>query len=289
MRDEQRPHITPAENASDDQQLTTGSPELDALITEVASGAAEEGDRRRLEALLAENPAAAAQFSRLEGMIQMTRSDAWRQCDPGDAFWNQFGDQLEKHIQTESARPAASRGASSMRLVRTSMQVAAALLLLSLGFLWGRGGFSPATADELASSQIVMAELQQRTLDHLERSRTLLLGVVNFDADYDDPVSLNLDRRSTLASSMVEESAALRADMTGAEWQHMIALLEDLEFVLLQLANLESSFDIPGLELIQQGAERDALLFKIDIESMNVSRQAAPEPAPSSASPPQAI
>ena len=45
-------------------------------------------------------------------------------------------------------------------------------------------------------------------------------------------------------------------------------LVEDLEIILLQIANLEEDVDLPAIELIQNTAQNTGVLLKINVEQM---------------------
>ena len=54
------------------------------------------------------------------------------------------------------------------------------------------------------------------------------------------------------------------------------ALIDDLEVILLQIANLEAEHDVPAIELVRSGVDRRGILLKIQVEQMR--RTPAPEP-----------
>jgi hypothetical protein len=52
----------------------------------------------------------------------------------------------------------------------------------------------------------------------------------------------------------------------------MVDLITDLELILLQIANLESEYNIPEIEMVKSGVDRRGILLKINIEEMRRSQ-----------------
>ena len=44
--------------------------------------------------------------------------------------------------------------------------------------------------------------------------------------------------------------------------------MTDLEVILLQIANLETEYDLPTIEMVKSGVDRRGVLLKINIEEM---------------------
>ncbi len=240
--------------------------EFTSQLTEVASGAADKGDRPLLLEHLHTCEACSEAFTSLQTMVAATSNKS----DPGEAYWESYYAKLSSRMDEKS-----SQVPFSFRLVtltpRWALQVAAAVVLIVSGVLIGR---ITLTGDS-SSPQFAGAEsfaptaVQERAYSYLDRSKTLLLGVVNFDTSQDDPSSLNLDRRRSMAGTLIREASLLQADLTAADERRLSDLIADLEIILLQIANIESTYDIPEIEMVQSGVDRKAIMFKIDIESMS--------------------
>ena len=241
--------------------------DIQDLMQEILAGSAAEGERSRLEEHIASCDACRTEWTLLQ---QITAAPLSRP-DPGEAFWDGFHDRLQERMHQEGRLEARTeRPTPVMRLLpRRVMQIAAAIALVAVGILLGRSSLSgDVNAPGLTESQAELVALDAQAFSVLDRSRTLLLEVANFDADQDLPSDLNMDRRQEAASRLVRETADLRSRMSEADRQRMLNLLSDLEFILLQLAHLDAEVDLPQIEMMQQGIDRQAILFKIDIESM---------------------
>jgi hypothetical protein len=160
-------------------------------------------------------------------------------------------------------------------LPRWSYQVAAAAALVVVGILIGRNIFSPQTPLTTAQRGPTEAALipvsdpaVDRAHDYLERSKLLLLGLVNYDAENDDPYALDLPRRKEISRELVTQAADIKGSLTGSGQARLRELIGDLEVILLQIANLEAEQDLEAVEFVQRGVEEKGIFLKIDLTQM---------------------
>ena len=219
--------------------------------------------------------------------------------EPPPAFWDGYYDRLAQRIEREAAASArcdrAGRTPERRLVARTS--VAAALVLVGIGIGWvlfdgrpseeapdvGRQAevVPPEKVPEAQASAVQPASLDVRAERYLGRSKVLLLGLVNAETEGGGPAALGLARKQEVATELVEESAALRAELDRAGQARLRDLVADLEVVLLQLANLEAEHDLPAIELVRQGVDRRALLLQINLAEMRgPARPASPSDSP---------
>mgnify|MGYP006919312454 CR=1 FL=1 len=246
------------------------------LIENVASGSAGFEEIARLDAHLTSCVSCNTSFMDLQHLLDATRTI---RVEPDASFWDEYYDRLEAKMGP--SQPTAERDnvhsslfirkPAVIRFLPTwSFQLAAAAVVLIGGIWLGRTFFSaPLTSESVAISDRTAVE--DRAFSYLDRSKTLLLGVVNFNLDEDDPSDLNIERRKGLASGLIQEASLLKADLSRADDLRLKQLISDLEIILLQIANIESEYDIPDIELVQNGVDRQAIFFKIDVESMRRS------------------
>lgn len=265
----------------------------ESLIIEVASGAAGEGDRLRLEEHTSTCEGCATEYARLTSLLATARLE---RVDPGDAYWQSYYagimeriDGKPSHERNSEMQPVGTAvGELSQRLDRLTdllvprhrwttkfaMQWALAVLLVVTGVLLGRTFLSPTeigpilAKNDTSSALLQQAALELRAHAYLDRSKTLLLGLVNFDVDEDDPSTLNFDRRQAIAGDLVLEASFLQDRLSPADHQRLRRLVADLEVILIQIANIESAYDVPEIEIVQSGVDRKAILFKIEVEEM---------------------
>jgi hypothetical protein len=161
------------------------------------------------------------------------------------------------------------------------MQLAAAVVLLAVGVTLGWLFFSPDVSQQPIIAQdpllqevpVQAASLEARTSRYLERSKVLLLGVVNLDpVEPEDAIMLNLPRKQEVARELMQEAGTLKQDLSDADQERLRALIDDLEVTLMQIANLESGYDVPAIEMVKSGVDRRGLLLKINLSEMQQTK-----------------
>lgn len=115
----------------------------------------------------------------------------------------------------------------------------------------------------------ISATARQRVLlmaisDHLERSQVVLTELVHADAQTAD-ISYERER----ARDLLNENRLLRESATGLGDSIDATLLDELERVLLDVANSPSALPQHDLQAIQQRIESEGLLFKVRVTGMD--------------------
>lgn len=229
----------------------------ETLMTDVLFGDATKEERVRLERHLQECAHCRSEFESLSATL-----DAARHRPSFEA--SQESLETLEHVVLARTRSA---GAGKIHYGRWVTQAAAVAALLLVGILIGRSIPGPQTQPDTPAAAVLTAD-ETRAYAYLNRSKTVLLGVANFDAASEDPASLNLPKRSAIADELLQEASYLKSTLSEIEQQGLKALVSDLEIILLQLANLEERADVPEIEIMQAGMDQNALLFKIDVEQM---------------------
>lgn len=200
--------------------------------------------------------------------------------EPEPAFWDGFwGDIQVKLVQEKGAvvnkRPFLQNikqwlVAAGTR--RPGMQIGTALVMLCIGIFIGKFYLSQNGQENnpvlvaTAESGIPVA-LQQQTSTYLEKTNLLLLGITNFDTKNEDPFILDLKNNKALTNDLINQAAALKHDLSEANATRLLALISELELILMQLANLEEENDIPGIEFVQSAIEGRSILLKINLNN----------------------
>jgi hypothetical protein len=104
--------------------------------------------------------------------------------------------------------------------------------------------------------------------DHLDRSQIVLAELVHGSAASVDLAGERARARDLLADNRLLRQTAARAGETSSA-----AVLDDLERILMEIANSPSDMNESDLEAIQQRIENAGLLFKVRIISTNVKRK----------------
>ncbi len=150
----------------------------------------------------------------------------------------------------------------------------AAVLLIAVGIYMGKTYFTNTPIPNSGEAQIPLATATTETVDsvsiktqaYLERSKVLLQGLVNIDEKHRS--SFNLSRAQHQSRELVRQAAFLTAALDQPDQQQVRQLINDLQIILLQLANLEVKPGVPALELIEKGVDKKSILFKINLEEL---------------------
>lgn len=214
------------------------------------------------------------EYNQMHNTIKKMGSD--NMPNPNKQFWDNYWTKLEKRMHEENIQienRAKRKNIFSLHPnVRTwtiRILSAAAMLLIGIGI--GYLYFdNPDPMDRTISGQIPVkkAAYPQKAADYLERSKILLLGFINFDTDKIDPTTMDFSRQQQVAKSLIQQAAVLKDDLKGKENQRVLALIQELEIILLQISNYEKEFDIPAIELIKSGVDNNAIMMKINLEEI---------------------
>jgi hypothetical protein len=246
-------------------------------------------DRDRFDRHREACPECAAEMAALAGTLRLM--DMRERPDPGPDFWDGYWDRLSRRMlweATEEGRrlPLADRiGRLFSRLPRWSYQTAGAAALLLIGIFVGSRLFGPPVppggTTVAASSAAAPAGAVVQAGEFIERSKVLLLGLVNFDPSVEDAYALDLGRRRTMSRALAAEAPALRRALADGGEKKLRDLVADLEVIMMQIANLGAGQDIEGVEIVKQGVDQKDLFLRIDLDRMGRDARAAASPAPS--------
>ena len=115
-----------------------------------------------------------------------------------------------------------------------------------------------------------------RVSDYLRKSKILLIGVANLREDEDSTPDLSAER--SVSRALVKEARYLSRE-PGLNPKAK-ELIDELNRVLIQLANLSERDDASGIEIVRGGIRQENLLFKIRMAE-NAIEAARPNPASS--------
>ena len=196
---------------------------------------------------------------------------------PEKSYWDSYEERLVKRIdKVGRVQPEKeSRGRRFTRAFnlapRWVYQAAAAFVLIAAGIFIGRTIFSPSALEIQQASQQVISQQQpgiqlaSRTHRYIERSKLILLALVNFDPTTEDPYALNLPYQQQISRELVREASLLRRDLADSDQRRLERLIADLEVILLQIANLEAKNDFEAIELLKDGVNTKGVLMEINL------------------------
>jgi hypothetical protein len=205
--------------------------------------------------------------------------------EPEDCYWEGYWDKLAQRMEKEEKRVTKStilwqhfKETFSFE-PRLTYRFAGAVALLVIGFFFGKLYFGgredlkfqynvPEQSTILTAQQVV---LKNRTDRYFDRSKVLLLGLINFDTETEDVFTLNLPYRKKISQNLIKEAAILKDEMQDPSYEQINQLISDLEVILLQIANLESELDLDGIEMVKSGVDRKGIMLKINLEAMQTT------------------
>jgi hypothetical protein len=203
-----------------------------------------------------------------------------KRTGPGQEFWDGYWTRLSQRIEREGGLQAYAPAKRTI-IPAWMLRIAAVFFLVGVGVLIGKYYFgrpekTPIANRQTPSAQRVMAS-EQRASDFLERSETILLGLVNYDPKSESPETLNLARQKQASQQLVREASYLQTQLKQPENRKLHKLVSDLQVILVQIANLEEREDIPEIELVKGGVDRKGILLKINLEQMRMVSEEAQE------------
>jgi len=240
-------------------------------------------DKERFDEHLRSCPVCASEYSVLGATLRVM--DRRERPDPGPEFWDGYWDRLSRRKVWEEAgeAPRTSLGARLVRALsgipRWSYQVAGAAALLLIGILIGSRLITPPAPVSTASRGAVESGAVVQAGNFIERSKILLLGLVNYDAATEDAYAFDLGRKKTMSRELAAEAPAIRGALNARGQKRLRDLVSDLEVIMMQIANLGSGQDVEGVELIKQGVDRRGIFLKIDLDRMGRDARSSVDPA----------
>jgi len=205
--------------------------------------------------------------------------------EPPKEFWDSYEERLAQRIEKEETSEV-ERGSWWSKLAdaftlapKWAYQAAAAVVLIVVGVFIGRMLFTPSASEiQQASQQPGVSAQQQpgtelvhRTQDYIERSKLILLALVNFDPATEDPYALDLPYQQRVSKELVQEASYLKRELAESDQERLENLIVDLERVLLQIANLESENDFEAIELVKEGVNSRGILMEINLTDLRRS------------------
>lgn len=237
-------------------------------------------DREAFDAHIKECPKCAAEYNAMKLSLEVLKHREKR--EPTPEYWEELSSKIELKISEEEKRRkpqpnVIDRLMNWYELVpKWSYQLAAAVILVLIGVLIGKYIFDPKEITHSPVRQmppdsqynIQHAAVEERAYNYLERSKILLLGIVNMDTDVDQSSIIDYSKQRQVARTLIQEATFIQDDLSVVKNQRLRKLVSDLEVILLQIANLESDNDLPAVDMIRLGVEKKSIFLKINLAEM---------------------
>jgi hypothetical protein len=225
-------------------------------------------------------PVCGAEYQRMTQVVQTMKR---RTLDePEAAFWDNYWDSLEEKLsdRQRTGLPLRTWWQQLNGRVRFQPQLAyrfaVGAALIAVGVLIGKFYFG----DSVPTPQIPVMQAQRdtsaqhvaletRTNRYLDRSKILLLGLVNFDTKNEDTYALDIPYQKQISQDLVQEADYLKDQLTDPAQQQVRELIINLEMILLQIANFENVNDLVAIDVVKSGVDETGILLKINLDMMN--------------------
>ncbi len=260
---------------------SAGCGSFDQFIEDRLAGVLSDSDKLVLDAHFGECPACRSAAAAFDETISVVKSVT--RVNPGDEYFANYYDKLNARLESPRTTVAPSaplslvdkvgravkRSPANSKIVRRFLVAAS---LIGIGVLVGRLTLSsdvvPPNGSN-ATAQLDRSEAsRQRAYEYLGQSKTLLIGLANFDPQTENPELLNLPKRQKIASELLVKASYLKTELSDTDQHRLEGLIDDLEIILMQIANIEAQSDVPAIEILQDGVDRTGLLFRINVEEM---------------------
>ena len=224
-----------------------------------------------------------SEFNEMKGLLQFTGKRF--RPEPPKEFWDSYEERLAKRIQKKRFSEAGQESWWKRRwknftfAPKWTFQAAAALALIVIGVIIGRIIFSPSLPEiqQVTQQHGLISPLQpsptlvHRSQNYIERSKLILLALVNFDPATEDPYALDLPYQQQVSRELVQEASLLKIELASSDQERLEDLIASLEIILLQIANLESESDFEAIELVKEGIDRRGILMEINLTDLRRS------------------
>lgn len=224
-------------------------------------------DCRKLENHLASCQSCADELEKIKSIIQITSPLNSPSSKRPQEYWNNFSFEVERRIRLTGTQKTKAQLSIWEKLYtflalhkRPTLAYSSGLALLILAMTIWRLNITP-TPEQIVEQPIFtneFAKTDDRIEQYFRKSKILLVGITNMDLDRDQPIDLSTERK--VSRQLVQEARNLQRqplDIRSAQ------LINDLEKILIELANMKEKNDLPNIEIIQGGISKDNLLFKI--------------------------
>ena len=250
---------------------------VDALYSELDSES-----QKRFDAHLQSCADCSAEFEAFAAALKVMNQRELPQ--PKEAFWESYWNNLEPKLLSQTE----NKFVSSPKIIRGffnrfasgfeghwAYRISAAAAILIIGIFLGKFLFTgsgleqPSVPFTEAPGQFIQrAAVNERTQQYFEKSKVLILGLVNMEPELIQQNEFDFSRYQQVSQTLVQEAAVLKNELDNPNQQRLRKLVTDLEVILLQIANLEKENDLAAIEMVKDGVDRRGVLLKINLEEI---------------------
>lgn len=135
---------------------------------------------------------------------------------------------------------------------------------------------APATGR--SSQPIRTASAEACARQYIEDSQVLLLALVNFEPGVEGEYLADWSTQKNRSRALVNQAASIKGDLDDPKQRRLRALVTELEMILLQIANLETTGDLEAVEMIRGSVKDRDVMLKINLEKLRSNETEKPAP-----------
>lgn len=216
-----------------------------------------------------------SEFASLQAIL--TEASKMDNVTAPDVLWEKIEYQLDAGANSLLSRISASMShlkaglQNAIPIPMPVLRMAGVISVLIIGVLIGRF-FYPTEKKEVTvpTAEVQDGKMQllsERTVGYVDKSKILFLGLVN--ANPEELKNSDLSSEKRLARNLIAEASFLKENLSPKSNASIIQLVDELEMILYEIANLEEQQDIDNIELIKSGIDRKGLLLKINLYDLD--------------------
>jgi hypothetical protein len=235
---------------------------------------AEEREKTDIAAHLKECAECREELARIEAVFGAM--DAVPVPDPGDDYGERVWQRIVPRLGERK-----TRWWESLFVPQRLLALGGVVALVILGFVAGRLTRSPvAPADQADAAKVRERVLVVAVGEHLGRTEMVLMELENAPASKGQK-TINISDTQRRAEDLVEENRLYRQTALKEGDQAMASTLDELERVLLDIANSPDELTPAAFETIRKRIEEQGLLFKVRVVKQGLGeRKANPDAKP---------
>ena len=231
----------------------------------------ERKDRQQIAAHLQECLECRQEMARIERVYSAL--SAMPVPDPGEDYEHRVWQQITARLPEE---PATSRWWETLFVPRHIAAVGALAAIVIAAFLLGR-----VTKHELPGTVADSSKVRERVLivavgDHLGRSEMVLMELENARPANSGEHLVNISGTQRRAESLLDENRLYRQTALREGDQGMASTLDELERVLLDIANSPDTVTPAQFEAMRKRIEDRGILFKVRVVNQDLQERKKP-------------
>ncbi len=192
-------------------------------------------------------------------------------------YWRQYWNKLEKRL---SSMPSSQRVPETRKtrwqIPDLNLRMAFVAIVMTLVLFVATVLFfrpfrleeAPILSSESMNVHEVKDSINAQISRYLNRSKVILMSLVNLEDN--EVLEFDFQQHQKLSSDLLGESKYLREQLDSQD--RVMNLVDDLDVVMMQIANQNPKLDKESVELIRSSVENKELLFKINIEKMVLNK-----------------